>query len=65
MPTIVQPIPVDRAWIGAPAGTLRNPTAWRLRDGDRRDSQGEDSGFIERHSRVNRRRKTGRKINGG
>ena len=21
MPTIVQPIPVDRAWIGAPAGS--------------------------------------------
>jgi len=26
----VPPIPVDRSWIGAPAGTLRNPTVWLI-----------------------------------
>ena len=26
----IEPVRVDRAWLGAPAGTLRNPTVWLL-----------------------------------
>ena len=30
MPSPVEPIRADRAWLGAPAGTLTNPTVWLL-----------------------------------